>query len=219
MGRMVAKYMENSGNMHVPARNWVDRSLIRFVKKFATFQRGQPGSLYLPPQYTLFPQFMYHLRRSEFILVFNSSVDETVFFRSCLYREAVMQCVVMLEPKLFSYSYGSSDGEVVELDSRSVKYDNILLLDGYFNVVIHHGTTIAQWRDSGFHQQPGYEAFNDQLQAPVNDMNELIANRFPIPKITICDQNGSQARYLVHKLNPSDTDAKESGGDVQVWSD
>ena len=218
MGRIVAKYMEGSGNTHIPALRWLDRSLIRFVKKFATFNPNQPDSLHLPPQYTLFPQFMYHLRRSEFLLVFNSSVDETVFFRSCLYRESVMQCVVMLEPKLYAYAYGSTDGEVVVLDSRSVKFDNILLLDGYFNVVIHHGATIAQWRDAKYHEQPGYEPFGEQLAAPVNDMNALNMRRFPLPKITICDQNDSQSRYLIHKLNPSDTESKDaSQDDVQVW--
>ena len=216
MCRMVSKHMEASGNNHPPALRWVDRSLIKFVKKFATYQPNDPDSLRLPPQYTLFPQFMYHLRRSEFLLVFNNSVDETVFFRTCLHRETVMQCIVMLEPKLISYEYGCADGTSVHLDSKSVTFNNILLLDGYFNVVIHHGHSVAQWRDNEYHKQPGYESFAQQLEAPRRDMDQLIASRFPVPKITICDQYGSQARYLIHKLNPSDTDIKGAGDDVQV---
>ncbi|RKP08114.1 hypothetical protein THASP1DRAFT_16081, partial [Thamnocephalis sphaerospora] len=34
---------------------------------------------------------------------------------------------------------------------------------------------------------------------------ELLAERFPIPRYIVCDQNGSQARFLLSKLNPSTT--------------
>ena len=30
-------------------------------------------------------------------------------------------------------------------------------------------------------------------------------DRFPIPRYIVCDQNGSQARFLLSKLNPSTT--------------
>lgn len=31
------------------------------------------------------------------------------------------------------------------------------------------------------------------------------ARRFPVPRVVDCDQNGSQARFLLAKLNPSAT--------------
>ncbi len=34
---------------------------------------------------------------------------------------------------------------------------------------------------------------------------ELLADRLPIPRYIVCDQGGSQARFLLSKLNPSST--------------
>lgn len=34
---------------------------------------------------------------------------------------------------------------------------------------------------------------------------DLLSDRFPIPRYIVCDQNGSQARFLLSKLNPSTT--------------
>ena len=34
---------------------------------------------------------------------------------------------------------------------------------------------------------------------------ELLIDRFPIPRYIVCDQHGSQARFLLSKLNPSTT--------------
>ena len=43
---------------------WVDRMLIRLVAKFADFRKDEPASFRLAPEFSNFPQFMYHLRRS-----------------------------------------------------------------------------------------------------------------------------------------------------------
>jgi protein transport protein SEC23 len=34
---------------------------------------------------------------------------------------------------------------------------------------------------------------------------ELVQDRFPLPRFIICDAGGSQARFLLSKLNPSTT--------------
>ena len=34
---------------------------------------------------------------------------------------------------------------------------------------------------------------------------DLLTDRFPIPRYIVCDQGGSQARFLLSKLNPSTT--------------
>lgn len=36
-------------------------------------------------------------------------------------------------------------------------------------------------------------------------IQDLLIDRFPIPRYVVCDQNGSQARFLLSKLNPSTT--------------
>ncbi len=41
--------------------------------------------------------------------------------------------------------------------------------------------------------------------APQDEAHTIIQRRFPTPRFTDCDQNGSQARFLLAKLNPSAT--------------
>lgn len=93
----------------------------------------------------------------------------------------------------------------VLLDSVSIKPDVILLLDTFFHILIFHGETVAQWRKAGYQDQEGYENFKELLEAPVADAQDLLTDRFPIPRYIVCDQGGSQARFLLSKLNPSTT--------------
>lgn len=89
---------------------WVDRMLIRLVssffinkvkiyfifiifvyfrvkllffqcQKFGEYAKDDPNSFRLAENFSLYPQFMYHLRRSQFLQVFNNSPDETSFYR------------------------------------------------------------------------------------------------------------------------------------------
>lgn len=97
--------------------------------------------------------------------VFNNSPDETAYFRMILNRENVANSVVMIQPSLISYSFYSGP-EPALLDVASIALDKILLLDSYFTVVIFHGSTIAQWRKVGYHEQPEHQVilfanFND----------------------------------------------------------
>ena len=48
---------------------WLDRSLIRLCSKFAEYTKDDPSSFRLSPNLSLFPQFMFHLRRSQFMQV------------------------------------------------------------------------------------------------------------------------------------------------------
>ena len=41
------------------------------------------------------------------------------------------------------------------------------------------------------------------MQAPQDDAEELLAERHPHPRFVDCDQYGSQARFLLARLNPS----------------
>lgn len=50
-------------------------------QKFGEYQKDDPNSFRLPENFSLYPQFMYHLRRSQFLQVFNNSPDETSYYR------------------------------------------------------------------------------------------------------------------------------------------
>ncbi|KAK8548363.1 hypothetical protein V6N12_061277 [Hibiscus sabdariffa] len=136
--------------------------------------------------------------------VFNNSPDETAYFRMLLNRENITNAAVMIQPSLISYSFNSLPQPAL-LDVASISADRILLLDAYFSIVIFHGMTIAQWRNMGYQNQPEHQAFAQLLQAPHVDAEVIIHERFPVPRLVVCDQHGSQARFLLAKLNPSAT--------------
>ncbi|GJN04365.1 hypothetical protein PR202_ga21908 [Eleusine coracana subsp. coracana] len=161
-------------------------------------------------------EFMFNLRRSQFVQVFNNSPDETAFFRMLLNRESITNSVAMIQPSLISFSFDSPPSPVF-LDVASIAADRILLLDAYFSVVIFHGMTIAQWRNMGYQNQPEHEQFAQLLQAPHEEAQMIIKGRFPVPRLVVCDQHGSQARFLLAKLNPSAT--YNSAHDVAPGSD
>ncbi|KAJ4950285.1 hypothetical protein NE237_027117 [Protea cynaroides] len=219
MARLVSFKMESEAEFD-PIR-WLDRSLIRLCSRFGDFQKDSPSSFSLSPRFSIFPQFMFHLRRSQFVQVFNNSPDETAYFRMILNRENVANSVVMIQPSLISYSFHSGP-EPVLLDVAAVSADRILLLDAYFTVVIFHGATIAQWRNAGYQNQKEHEVFAQLLQAPRDDVDAICKERFPVPRLVICDQHGSQARFLLAKLNPSATYNSSSappGGDIIFTDD
>ncbi|CAL9769614.1 unnamed protein product [Musa acuminata subsp. burmannicoides] len=186
------------------ATRWLDRSLIRLCSRFGNYRKDDPSSFTLHPNFSILPQFIFNLRRSQFVQVFNNSPDETAYFRMLLNRESVSNSVVMIQPSLISYSFNSPPTPAL-LDVASISADRILLLDSYFSIVIFHGMTIAQWRNMGYQNQPEHQAFALLLQAPNDDAQMIIRERFPVPRLVICDQHGSQARFLLAKLNPSAT--------------
>jgi len=71
---------------------------------------------------------------------------------------------------------------------------------------------MAEWRKAGYQEQEGYENFATLLEAPKEDAKDLIQDRFPLPRFIVCDAGGSQARFLLSKLNPSTTHTSGAGG-------
>ncbi|XP_068683716.1 protein transport protein Sec23A-like [Montipora capricornis] len=183
---------------------WLDRMLIRLCQKFGEYHKDDPGSFRLAENFSLYPQFMFHLRRSQFLQVFNNSPDETAYYRHILNREDVTNSLIMIQPILYSYSF-QGPPEPVLLDSSSILPDRILLLDTFFQILIYHGETIAQWKKAGYQNDPQYESFRGLLQGPVDDAGEILQVRFPMPRYIETEHNGSQARFLLSKVNPSQT--------------
>lgn len=65
--------------------------------------------------------------------------------------------------------------------------------------------TIAQWRKAGYQEMAEYENFKQLLQAPLDDAQEILQTRFPMPRYIDTEHGGSQARFLLSKVNPSQT--------------
>lgn len=183
---------------------WLDRKLIRLVSRFADYQKDDPMSFQLAQQFCLYPGFMYHLRRSHFLQTFNVSPDESAFYRTTLLRENVHNSLLMIQPALFSYQLDAPVTSV-QLDVAALRADVILMLDSFFHVVVWYGDTIHAWREQGFDQNPEYSNFAELLETPIRDAKEVLQHRFPAPKFVCCNAGGSQARFLLAKVNPSAT--------------
>lgn len=202
MARIAVNRMEQEDSADV--LRWLDRSLIRVCSKFAEYRKDDASSFRLGPNFTMFPQFMFHLRRSQFIQTFNMSPDEGCYNRLIFNRETTGNALVMIQPSLICYSFNGTPQPVL-LDATSVRPDAILLFDSFFLVLVFHGETIAAWRDAKYQDLPEHEAFRQLLAAPQTDAALIMGDRFPVPRYIKCDQHKSQARFLMAKLNPSVT--------------
>jgi len=209
MARFAVWKTENEDPLDV--LRWLDRMLIRLVAKFAEYRKDDPQSFSLSSEFSIFPQFMYHLRRSTFLQTFNASPDETAFYRTIMLRENVVNTLVMIQPALLEYTFDQGQPRPVLLDSSSLKPNVILLLDCFFHLVIWRGETIQAWYDAGYHEQEEYANFRELLIAPAEDAKVILNERFPVPKFIQTNAGGSQARFLLARVNPSTTHQSGEG--------
>ncbi|KAI0465185.1 hypothetical protein LJB42_000409 [Komagataella kurtzmanii] len=202
----------------------LDKILVELCKKFGSYQKNDPQSFRLGAKFSLFPQFLYHLRRSQFMQVFNNSPDETTFYRHSILTEDTFNSLIMIQPTLTAYEI-NQEPQPIFLDSMSITADRILLLDTFFQIVIYHGETIVQWREAKYQEQEEFAYLKDFFQLPREDAADLLIDRFPLPRFIDCDAGGSQARFLLSKVNPTTSykdnqmaSASQSGGAI-VGSD
>ena len=107
----------------------------------------------------------------------------------------------MIQPALLEYSFDEGPPKPVLLDASSLKPNVILVLDTFFLLVIWRGETIQQWYDAKYQESPEYENFRQLLIAPEDDCKQILSDRFPAPKFIQTAAGGSQARFLLSKVN------------------
>ena len=105
------------------------------------------------------------------------------------------------------------------LDATSVNSDTILLLDTFFHVVVFHGATIAMWRTARYQDQADHIHFKNLLIAPQTDAQMIMEERFPVPRYIVCDENKSQSRFLMARLNPSVTHNNRDGSHAPIFTE
>ncbi|KAG5485622.1 hypothetical protein LSCM4_06578 [Leishmania orientalis] len=203
VARMAVSILEKHPGKWDDAKRWLDTLLVRFVRRYSSFSPGQPNTLRLDPCLSLFPSFMYNLRRSEYFMVLNISPDETTFKRHWLLRESVDNCMLMIQPTLNSYDMESPFATPMQLDSSSLRHDNIVLMDAYFNVHIMWGSIIYHWIEAAYHENPEYANFAELLEAAEQDAQEILASRYPYPRFSRTDADGSEARHVKTRVNPA----------------
>ncbi|KAG1890297.1 hypothetical protein F4604DRAFT_1709713 [Suillus subluteus] len=72
---------------------WLNRMLIHLCQKFADYRKEDPVSFRLTNNFSIYPQSMFHLRRSQFL--------QTAFYRS----KTVNNSLIMIQPTLMSYTF------------------------------------------------------------------------------------------------------------------
>lgn len=181
---------------------FIDKSLIKFCRKFGIYTKGQPMTFALPATCSYIPLFFFHFRRSPFMSLFNMSPDFTSTYRHNLLMESTENSLYMIQPTLMSFAL-DSEPIVAPLDMSSLQTNRVLLLDTFFEVLIWIGSDVASWRDQGFPDMEEYQNIKEMLEAPVKMAQQLIEERFPAPMYSTCDQDSSLARILVSKCNPT----------------
>lgn len=179
----------------------IEKNLIRFVKSYGNFSKGIPGSLVLPDSMSYYPNFMFFFKRSLLVQTEDVSKDEAVYFKNLLYREKVDEALKMIKPALISYHYESGIMPV-ELDTKSIQPDVILVLDTLHNVVVSRGSYVASWIKEGLHEQEEYLSLKEVIEQSEEFARELCL-RLPTPQFCITEENKSQQRILHHYVNPS----------------
>ncbi|VEU23471.1 DEKNAAC104607 [Brettanomyces naardenensis] len=207
--RLIVHKLEHGGEYSDLLR-WIDKSLVKLCTVFGDYSKGDANSFRLSNKFSLLPQFIYHLRRSQFLQVFNCSPDETAFYHHTLLRTDVRDSLVMIQPTLVRFLADGSEPEPVLLDSASLKPDAVLLLDAFFYTVIYYGRVAAEWRDKHYPRDE-YPGVYEMMEKSKEEAASLIADRFPLPRYVTCDEGKSQARFLYSKLNPSENDSSQFG--------
>lgn len=189
----------------IEVMRWLDKSLIRLLNKFAEYNKDDPNSFKLGKEFFQYPQFMFYLRKSRFLQSFNSSPDESTYYKIILMHENVLNATFMIQPVLFSYTAEYPEGVASLLAIENMKSDAVLLLDGYFTICVWHGESVTKWRDEGYHLNPDYEYIKQMLEFPQDFAQSLISERLPVPRFITCDQGSGQERYLKCILTPTNT--------------
>lgn len=58
------------------------------------------------------------------------------------------------------------------------------------------GETIAAWKQQGYQNQEEHVNFRNLLEAPQNDAQMIMKNRFPVPRYIVADQYKSEVNVL-----------------------
>ena len=182
---------------------WLNSVLIKFVRTFATFTKGNRASFKVPEEISLIPQFMFYFRKSHFVQKFGISVDEAALYKMVLCRENLSNMLVMIQPALFSYDLETQQPTPVLCDMESLKPDVVLLVDTYFNVVIWQGAQIYNWVKQGYHEMEEYAHLKNLLEQPEEDAKLIVEDRLPVPRVVSCYPGAPDERLLKSKLNPA----------------
>lgn len=179
----------------------IDKTLIRFVKKYGTYVKDNPSSVSLPDQMAYFPNFIFFFRRSLLVQKDGISPDESAYFRILLFKLITEDAIKLIKPSLISFHY-QGDIAPVELDTSSLSPESILVLDSFHNVLLWRGAYVADWINEGLDNKPEFSFFKEVIDEAQRYAESLL-DRIPVPQFKDTAEGKSQERILLHYVNPS----------------
>jgi protein transport protein SEC23 len=207
MTKLGLTYVKNHYPLDVT--RWYDSILLEFGRRYGFYQSNNMNTFTFSPEMSSLLHMTFHLRRSQLFDLFNSSPDETAFFRLSTLPQSTSNILLIIEPALIQYTMNSSP-ETVPLDPSVLDSKKILFLDTFFHIVIWYGNHIAQWKEQELHLKPEFQYLNDMIRAPLLETKQRLNSRFPTPRYIECVERGSQSRFLMAKLNPVEIPMTES---------
>lgn len=182
----------------------IDKHLIRFTKRFASWDKNNPDSVALPYTMTSYLNFMFFFRRSFIIQTDGISSDESAYFKTLICKLRVGDAMKLIKPTLIGLNY-TGDAFPVELSIDAMSDDVILIMDSFHNVLRWDGVNIYQWKKEGLQNQAEYAFFKKTLEDAEAMSLNLLENRFPAPQFKETSAGKSQERILMTYLCSSGT--------------
>ena len=102
---------------------WILYRYLLQCQKFGEYNKNDPASFRFNEMFTLYPQFMFHLRRSQFLQVFNNSPDETSYYRY-VFRENLLDytCGPTDSCETIGVKHGKQSGHCYSTPSYSLNF-------------------------------------------------------------------------------------------------
>lgn len=75
---------------------------------------------------------------------------------------------------------------------------------------------MKDWREQGYHNNPEFSSLKTALESPLEDSKVLIEERFPAPRLTVCDEGHGDERIIKSKLNPGDSTHLDKNATFEV---
>lgn len=192
--------MKNFQNVY-DFENAIDKTLIRFMKKYGSYLKDNLASVSLPDSMSYYPNFMFFFRRSLLVQRDGISKDESAYFRILLFKLMTEDAIKLIKPSLISFHY-QGDIMPVELDTSSLSPECILVLDSFHNVLLWKGRYVADWVREGLDQKPEFSFFKEIVEEAKQYSLSLL-DRIPVPQYKETNEGKSQERILLHYINPS----------------
>ncbi|KAL6120768.1 hypothetical protein NUSPORA_02450 [Nucleospora cyclopteri] len=180
----------------------IDKHLIRFTRRYGTWERNNQSSVVMPDTMSYYSNFMFFFRRSFVIQKDGISADESQYFKMLLFKLPTNDALKIIKPTLISFHY-QGDIQPVELDIESLNDECMLVLDSFHNVLLWNGMNVEVWKKQNLQEQSEYKFFKESIQEAQNYAKSLLEDRMPAPQYKETSAGKSQERILLTHISSS----------------